>query len=144
MWSVLMIRVHCRNLLIVSDSYGPPYLIWNRYLMVPLTLYGTCIVWSPTCMYGYIQMYDLIVPPYLHGTGIIWSLHVQHDFFRPASKESTACPKKYFQIWPFLVRRCSRNCPVKHWYNASEIIFFPENASKLPPLLRKFSEIDLF
>ena len=26
--------------------YGPPYLIWNRYLMVPLTLYGTGIMWS--------------------------------------------------------------------------------------------------
>ena len=49
---------------------GPPYLIWNRYLMdplfsymeqllcgpptvhmVPLTLYGTAITWSPTCLH---------------------------------------------------------------------------------------------
>ena len=29
---------------VLYDSYGRPYLIWNRYCMVPLTLYGTGII----------------------------------------------------------------------------------------------------
>ena len=40
------------------QSDGPPYLIWNRYCMVPP--------------------------------------HVQYDFFRAASKESTVCPTKEY------------------------------------------------
>ena len=77
----------------VIDSYGPPYLIWNRYLMVPLTLYGTYIVWSPTCNMV-PHMYDLMVSLTLYGTCIVWSPtcmygpptcmygppHVQYDF----------------------------------------------------------------
>ena len=48
-------------------SYGPPYLIWNRYLMVPLTLYGTGIV----CPHMYVlspHMYDVMFSGQL-----IWS-----------------------------------------------------------------------
>ena len=88
-----MIRVHFRNLVTVNDSYGPPYLIWNRYLMVPP--YLVCnryhmvphmYVWSP-------HMYNLMVPLDLYGTGIIWSPDMYGwspnmyniFFFRPAS-----------------------------------------------------------
>ena len=76
-----MVPPHVKCLHVLYDSYGPPYLIWNRYhmvsptyrygppkctmtLMVPHTLYGIGILWSPlpymkqvlygppTCMYG--------------------------------------------------------------------------------------------
>ena len=94
MWSVFMIRVHCGNLVAVNDSDGPPYLIWTRYLMVPLTLYGTHIIWAPhvymvpsTCMIWW----SLLT---LYGTGIIWLPHITNGpptcmiwFFGQASKE---------------------------------------------------------
>ena len=38
----LIVQVHY-----LYDSYGPPYLVCNRYLMVPLTLHGTGIALSP-------------------------------------------------------------------------------------------------
>ena len=46
----------------------------------PLTLYGTGIVWSPTCAYGpphvkYLHvLYDCYGPHTLYRIGIIWSL----------------------------------------------------------------------
>ena len=66
----------------------PPYLIWNRYHMVPHmwsvfmsymthmvphTLYGIAILWSPLTLYG---------------TGIVWPphvkcLHILYDSYGP-------------------------------------------------------------
>ena len=87
-------------------SYDPPHghmaplydmifsgqLVWSLHMYVwsPLTLYGTGIMWSP-------QIYDMIFSGQL-----VWSPqhvhmvppHVRYDFFKPASKESTACPNK--------------------------------------------------
>ena len=86
----------------------PPYLIWNRYLMAPhmynlmvpqhlqhdffrtasnltvkygppLTLYGTGIVWSPTCMYG---------PP-IYGIGTIWCPHMWSVFMSYMTLKTT-------------------------------------------------------
>ena len=100
-----MIRVHCGNLVTVNVKclydleftvetlYGigiwwfSPYLIWNRYCMVPH-------IYSP-------HMYNLMVQPYL-----IWNRyhmappHVcmvpnMYDMiFSASSKESTACPNE--------------------------------------------------
>ena len=108
-----MIRVHCGNLVTVNDSYGAPYLIWNRYLMVPPYLIWNRYCMVPlTCMYGTPHMYDLMVSPYLTWNRYCIVLphvcivppnihlvppHVQYDFFRPALKESTACPNKAHQ-----------------------------------------------
>ena len=44
---------HVKCLHVLYESYGPPYLIWNGYHgppqvhLVPHTLYGMCIIWSP-------------------------------------------------------------------------------------------------
>ena len=84
-----MIRVHCGNLVTVNDSCGPPYLIWNWYLMVSppyieQVSYGptTCIIWwsplsyiehvsygPPTCTYS---------PPHVQSDGppyLIWNMY---------------------------------------------------------------------
>ena len=73
-------------------TYGPPYLIWNRYLMVPLTLYETVIVWSPLCTYGpphvkYLHvLYDSYGPSHtLYGIGILW-------FPLPYMEQVSSCP----------------------------------------------------
>ena len=82
MWSVFdMIRVHCGNLVTVNvkflhvlyDSYGPQYLIWNRYPMVPPYL-----IWNRYCMVPhmwsvFMSYMTLMVPHTLYGRGIIWS-----------------------------------------------------------------------
>ena len=65
--------------------------------MVPLPLYGTGIVWSPTCMYApppHVKclhvLYDSYGPHTLYGIGIIWSPtctygppHVLYDSYGP-------------------------------------------------------------
>ena len=40
--------------------YDPPFFIWNSYLMVPPTLYGTGIVWSPPNVRMVPHTYDMI------------------------------------------------------------------------------------
>ena len=50
-----------------------PYLIWNRYLMVSLTLYGTGIAWFPTCMYG--------LPTCTVSSCLIWLLWSPHTLY---------------------------------------------------------------
>ena len=78
-------------------------------LMIPHTLYGIGIWWSPLpymekVLYG--PPHVCMVPPTcmiwwfpftLYGTGIVWSPpppNVRYNFFRLAWKESTACPNK--------------------------------------------------
>ena len=51
---------------VLYDSYGPTYLIWNRYLMVPITLYRT-----DTVCFHHVHM----VPPQVK-----W-LHVLYDSY---------------------------------------------------------------
>ena len=76
---VCMVPPHVRCLHVLYHSYGPPYLIWNRYhmvpwhqCMVPLTLYGTGIVWFPPHVHmvpSHVKclhvLYDSYGPPYL-------------------------------------------------------------------------------
>ena len=53
---------------VLYDSYGLPYLIWNRHLMVPLTLYATGIV----------------CPPHVHMVSQhVKCLHVSYDSYGP-------------------------------------------------------------
>ena len=108
---VCMFPLHVKCLHVLYDSYGPPYLTWNRYhmfpshvymvplhevsscliwLMVPhtlygigiwwspLTLYGTGIVWSPTYMHGLPTciIWLLQSPNALYGIGVLWSLYL--------------------------------------------------------------------
>ena len=55
-----------------------PYLIWNRYHMVPPH-----------------EQYDFFRPAHMVPHMYVWSPpHVRYDFFRPALKESTACPSR--------------------------------------------------
>ena len=42
-----------------------PYLIWNKYLMVPLILYGTGIIWFPHMLSVFMSYMTLMVLPYL-------------------------------------------------------------------------------
>ena len=80
---------HVKYLHVLYDSYGPPYLIWNRYVMVPLTLYGTCIVRSPHMWSIFVFYMTPMVPHTLYGIGVIWCpphvcmvlLIVWYDFF---------------------------------------------------------------
>ena len=51
---------HVKCLHFLYDSYGPPYLIWNRYLMVPLPDMEQVSYGLPTCMYG---------PPHVQSDG---------------------------------------------------------------------------
>ena len=75
-------------------TYGPPiwllwssYLIWNRYLMVPPYL-----IWNRYCMVPPHVWYDFFRPAHMVPP------HIQYVFFfRPAWKESTACPK--YDFW---------------------------------------------
>ena len=102
---------HVKCLHVLYDSYGPPYLIWNRYhmaphmyvwsphmyvwshhmismtLMVPLTLYGTGIVWSPQNYVWSSHMYDLMSPlPYMdkvsYGSPHMYDMIFQDNFER--------------------------------------------------------------
>ena len=57
----------------------PTYLIWNRYLIVPLTLYGTGIIWCPHMYVWFPHMYNLMVPLTSYRTCIIWPPHVWSD-----------------------------------------------------------------
>ena len=73
-----MIRVHRRNLVTVNwcvcmgdMTYGPPYLLWNKYLMGPLTLYGTGNKWSPQHVHM-VHSHILMVPHTLYGIGFLW------------------------------------------------------------------------
>ena len=50
-WNLATVNVKCFHVL--YDSYDPPYLIWNRYLMVPLYLIrNRNHIVPPTCIYG--------------------------------------------------------------------------------------------
>ena len=102
---------------VLYDSYGLPYLIWNRYhmvlphvcmvlhmwsvfmsymtLMVLHTLYGIGILWSPTCTYGPITCMIWCQwhwsPHILYGIGIWWSP-------LPYMEEVSYGPHMY--VWP--------------------------------------------
>ena len=52
------------------DSYDPPYLIWNRYHMVPPH------VWSPTYAYGPSHMYDMMLMTLMVSPCLIWNRYL--------------------------------------------------------------------
>ena len=54
---------------ILYDSYGTPYLIWNRYLVVLPHL---------KCLH---VLYDSYGPHTLYGIGIVWSPHILYDSY---------------------------------------------------------------
>ena len=58
---------------VLYDSYGPPCLIWNRYLIVSSYLIWTGIIWSPHMWSVFMSYMTLMVPHTLYGVGIIWS-----------------------------------------------------------------------
>ena len=88
---------HVKCLHVLYDSYGPPYLIWDRYYMVPPTCMcgsPTCIIWllwSPYTLYGI----GILWPPYLiwnrycmvptcmYGPPHVKCLHVLYDLWSP-------------------------------------------------------------
>ena len=103
-----MIRVHCGNLITVNVKclhvlYVGTLLLsmWSVFmsyitLMVPRTLYGIGILWSPFTLHGTGNIWSTLIwnrycmfPPHVrmvHPTCTIWF------FFRPA------CPKEYGNI----------------------------------------------
>ena len=109
MWSVFMIRVHCGNLVTVNDSYDPPYLIWNWYLMVPPYHIQNRYHIAPHVFMVPPTMYDLMVSPlpyieqvsygpptcmYGHPTCKIWFFSGQ------LQKRSTVWPNRsLYYLW---------------------------------------------
>ena len=113
-------------------SYSPPHVHMDPHmydLMVPLTLYGTNIIWSPTCTYGpphvrmvpthvqsdapHLTVSDSYGPPYL-----IWNRYLM---VLPTLLSMTLLVPKYL-IWnrylmvpPYLIQK--RYCMVPHMYN---------------------------
>ena len=125
MWSVFMIRVHCRNLVTVndlwfphmecrnlitfSDSYGPPYLIRNRYLMA----FPTCMIWF--------------------FSGQLW-------------KRSTACPNNKTRFWgmcaTYHTMLAGQDRDVGYWKkkcpHPSVFCLYSHKQHKIQPLLRLY------
>ena len=80
---------HVKWLHVLYDSYGPPYLIWNRYHMVLPHVCITSHICDMSKTYGppyLIWNRHLMVPLTLYGTGIIWCPHIWYDFFQDSFK----------------------------------------------------------
>ena len=58
-----MVSSHVMCLHVLYDYYGPPYLIWNRYHMVPQHVH----------MVPHMYFMTLMAPHTLYGIGILWS-----------------------------------------------------------------------
>ena len=77
-----MVPPHVKCPHVLYDSYGPPYLIWNRYCM------------SPTCTYGPPHvLYDSYGPHTLYGIGILWSPlpYMEQVSYGPPTCEVSSC-----------------------------------------------------
>ena len=67
-------------------TYGPPIPYMEQVYDGPPLPYMEQVLYCPS------HMYNLMVPITLYGTDIVWSPTCMIWFFRPASKESTVCP----------------------------------------------------
>ena len=86
--------------LVLYDSYGPPYLIWNGYCMVPQHV---CMV--PPCVKCLHVLYGFYSPHTLYGIGIVWS--PPHVHMVPHMYYVTYGP--HYLIW-------NRYCMVPYMY----------------------------
>ena len=70
-----MVTTHVKSLHVLYNSYGPPYLIWNRYHMVP-----HMYIWSPL---PYMEQVSYGPPTCTYGLPHVKCLHVLYDFYGP-------------------------------------------------------------
>ena len=61
-----MFLLHVKCLHVLYDSYGPPYLICNRHCMIPHMYIVSLHMYNMKSM-------ALMVPHTLYGIGILWS-----------------------------------------------------------------------